>query len=253
MRNKAPQGVLALAASLMLLSGPAAAEFLDFTIEEGSVPGAVDNTIVADKLNGGYEEVLTINPDFTFDTQAFATFGQIFADEGTPPSEPSQLSCIAASCYNMYAVFSASGSFAGGTFTGVTGTFTLYIDPDQDTTATLSDGATAPVLSGTADDYAIAFAVNPVSMVGIVGNPGAFDFVWDDFTLTAAGMLYFVDPDPFHMRVVVDGDFDEFPVDPGDIFLTGDVSAVFEVPEPASIALFGVGLAALGFRLQRKR
>jgi hypothetical protein len=153
----------------------------------------------------------------------------------------------------MYAVFSSSGQVdpINNTFTGVSGEFMLYIDPEQDTTATLTTGSVPPLLAGTADDYLIAFASEATSLVGIVGDPGAFDFVWEDFELTAAGMEYFIEPTPFYMDVTVDGDFDEFPIAPGDIFLTGDVSAVF-VPEPASIALFGAGLAGLGFRLRRK-
>ena len=45
---KATQGALALAGSLMLFSGAASAEFMDFTIDEGRVPGALDNVIVGD-------------------------------------------------------------------------------------------------------------------------------------------------------------------------------------------------------------
>ena len=259
MKMNAITGIFAISASVALFSVPAHAVFEDFTIDEGSVPGALDNIIVGDKLNGGYEEVLTINPGapLTFDTQAFATFGQIFADEGTPPAEQSQLSCLGANCYNMYAVFSSSGEvdLSGSipVLTGVTGSFQVFIDPDQDTLADLTGGgAVPPLLSGTADDYEIAFASNPVSLVGLVGDPGAFDFVWDDFTLTALGELYFTDPEDFYMKVTVDGDFDEFPIAPGDIFLTGDVSAVFNVPEPGSIALLGLGLLGLGARLRRR-
>jgi hypothetical protein len=98
-------------------------------------------------------------------------------------------------------------------------------------------------------------------LIGIPGNPGAFDFTWDDFELTTAltdpgqsifGGDYFTSPDPFYMVVVVDGDFDEFDIEPGDVFLTGDVSAVFQVPTPTSLALLGLGLLGLGARRRNK-
>ena len=174
MKSKFIQAALvATTASLTLTNGPvAAAEFLDFTIEEGSVPGAVDRTIIGDKLNGGYEELLTINADFSFDTTAVATFGQIFADQGSPPAELSSLGCGFDPCYNLYAIFDSSGDFSGGTFTGTSGEFNLYIDPEQDTGFVFGGtGAVTATTTNNTDDYLIAFASNVTSLVGIADDP----------------------------------------------------------------------------------
>jgi hypothetical protein len=58
------------------------------------------------------------------------------------------------------------------------------------------------------------------------------------------------------MVVNVNGDYDVLStLDPltGLRRITGDVSAVFKVPEPGSMALMGLGLAALGLTQRRRK
>lgn len=246
-----------LAACVMMMGFSAAAgaapiPLNDFVVNEGSVPGASANTFTADKLTGSYAERLTLNEDGTFDTAAYVNFAGFVKNDGLT-NVPSQLNAL--NGYNMYALFTSSGTFSGGTFTGTTGSFSLYIDPDQDTTFAVGASGAIPVATGNdSDDYVIAISDSLLSAVGIVGNPGAYDLLFGAFTLTAEGANYFTLPRPFYLITNVDGDFDNFiPAVGTPIDVVGDVSAIFLIPEPGSLALAGLALAGLGLSTRRRK
>ncbi len=256
---------LAIAAAIGGFSSQAAAEFLDFTVTETSVPGAGANVFVADKLNGGYTEFLGPTSATTFSAAAIATMGQFFKDEGTNTIPGgAQLNSFGAAGYGMYAIFTATGNIVGpNLFSGTTGSFYLYIDPDANTTNTsfLAAGSHLGLPSvdagaTSADDYLIASTTTSVFGTGnLNGPPGAFDITFKDFVLTPAGAGYFTSPVPFHMVVNINGDYDAFATNPatGISRVTGDVSAVFKVPEPGSLALMGLALAGLGMSQRRRK
>ncbi len=239
------------AVALAGMAVTAQAEFLDFVIDEGSVPGAAANIITADKLNGGYTEVLTINPDLSIDFVGVVSFGSVFANEGVN-QVPNQIGSL--NGYNLYAIFQGTGTFTGAGFTISSSTFDLYIDPDQNTAFTFgATGADGVALAGNGEDYQIALATNLSIGSGIPGVPGAFLAIWDDFQLTTDGEAYFISPRPFHLIVEATGDFDQNTFQPGTFQLTGDISAVFTpIPEPSTLALMGLTLLGLGAAARRR-
>lgn len=244
----------AFAMGFGVASVPAGAVVLaDFTVDESSVEG-LGGTFEADKINGAYSETVTFGAG-TFDTVAYGDFGQYLSTDGTVLVAPIQLN----NSYGMYALFDGTGTFSGvgtTTFTFTDADFDLYIDPNLDTTKTLPGTAPGAVtLANAGDDYLIGSATTISSGTGILvaGVGGFFDLVFEDFTLTNPdGTSYFVSPDPFYIRVNVDGDFDSFLLT-GTQTINGDFSAVFQVPEPGSIALLGMGLLGMGMALRRRK
>lgn len=243
--------VLAVAASSVMAGEP-------FTVNEASVVGLncvanVCNQVTADKINGEYTEVITFGAGGTFVSTAFGEMTQLV--NNNLASRLGAVPGFTGTAYGMYALFTASGTVTpGGVFTGITGTVDLYIDGKADTTNIApATGAGSFTLGNTSDDYKIAFADSVYFGYGQVvpGVGGFFDIRFDDVALTAAGMGYFIDPNPFYVRATLDGDLDDFALT-GTQTIVGDVSVEFAVPEPGSLALVGLALLGLGTARRRK-
>jgi hypothetical protein len=251
-------------AVLGLSSVAASAAFVPVTINETLLTD-VGTLVVPNvgKLNGSYQEVITVtagvgpNPP-TFASTVFAVFS------GARNTAGGFIASGMGSSYNLYAVFNSTGIVSSATsFTGLVGSFDLYIDRNTDTTGTF--GATGDI-SVTRNNFSDDTKIASSSIItfaqgnGVGTSASAFKFLFDDFTLTAEGKQYFTAPNPFYMTVNVNGDFDDGlnATTPGTYGtnadpVTGDVSANFEVPEPGSIALLGLGLAGLGLTQRRRK
>lgn len=249
--NFAALAVVALVIAMMPTS--AMADYISFTVDESSVPGAIPVSFEAEKLNGGYVEQISFTGT-EFSAAALARFGQYFIGADTPESN---LNNLGANGYALYATFYSTGVQNGNVFTGDWGEIRLFIDPNQDTVGTLgATGYDDITLVGNGDDYQIMWSDNLIKGVGQIfsADQGSFDFLFGDPILNdPEGLAYWPTLPQIYLQTVIDGDFDTF-TPSGDVYVEGDVSARFQVvPEPSTLVLFGLGLIGTAVAIRRKR
>ena len=260
---------LLLAASAVgaaLTGAPASAAPL-FTVNEGSVPGAIANLVTADRISFEYHAsiVQTIaggdglaGVGDTFIEQGFLTKAAFGSPTGG--SVPSQLNALGPAGYGLYGRFTINGEGDPFATTGVLATFsaltlTLFVDPNQNTVHTIG-GDVDP----TSEDFAIANYTLNVGQAHVFDGlaNGDFDTLLN-LTLTAAGQAFFMTPSPFFTLENFGGNTETFNITSGNTTTGftaladgGGLELFVAVPEPASIALFGIGLLGLGMSNNRK-
>lgn len=261
----------------MLAAGSASAvTFPDFVVNPAPYYAALPFT--ADKLTGNYDEVISFPTATTFDVSLKFQAGQFVANDGSNPLSAGRTGLGVG--YNLYALFLGSGTITtAGLVTTLNlnpgGSLNLYIDPGVntalETTFTAPADGTTPYIRGAgtfADDVQIVLNAvassgqgkldltlttcdaNPAGGSGI--NCGSFGQT-NNFPLTAAGMLFFVNPTPFYNLAFESGQLNNFDVGGRTKNVNGSLDLVFQtVPEPASIALVGLSLLGLCFVQRRK-
>lgn len=268
-----PLAAIAMVTAFGFSSTPAlAVVFEDFTVQEGVVPGGtVSNQFTADKMTGNYVEVITFTGANTFSISLKWNAGQFVADNGVNPVG-TQLGSFGAGGYGLYGLYQGSGTYStiGGVTTFTTtpgvGGLSMYIDASQNTSFTAPGSGTLAWATGNvADDLLVATGsplagggtLDPsLSTCGGLGggiNCGSFG-TSTTFDLTAFGKTYFINPDPFFNLSFQSGQLNNFTIG-GTQLINGSLDMVFgnkPIPEPASLALLGIGLVGMGVNRRRK-